>query len=298
MKGIILSGGSGTRLHPITKAVNKQLLPVYDKPMIYYPLSTLIIAGIKDVLIITRPDDAHHYKNLFRDGSQYGISISYASQPEPKGLAQALTIGEEFIGEDDFALILGDNLFFGHGLSEKLIEARKNNKGATVFTTSVEDPERYGILNYDKNETPVSIEEKPEHPKSHWAVTGLYFYKNEAVSIAKTLPPSARGEYEITDVNKHFLDNGKLNAIKLGRGYTWLDMGTHDALLEAGEFVRAIQKRSGTRVGVLEEVSWRQGFLSNKDLSARAFRYGQSSYGQYLRELVSEEIDDTNESIA
>ena len=262
MKGIILAGGSGTRLYPATMAVNKQLLPVYDKPMIYYPLSVLMLAGIKDILLISSPEYMSNYGHLLGDGSDWGINISYAVQQKPDGLAQAFTIGRNFVGTDSVALVLGDNIFYGAKLTEKLISASKRKSGATVFAYHVEDPERYGVVSFDEAERAQTIEEKPVQPRSNWAVTGLYFYDNKVLDIAANIKPSARGEYEITDVNRAYLEKGTLYVERLGRGYAWLDTGTHDSLIEAGEFVRTVQKRQGIQIACLEEIALKNKFIN------------------------------------
>ncbi|WP_096207673.1 glucose-1-phosphate thymidylyltransferase RfbA, partial [Enterobacter hormaechei] len=282
MKGIILAGGSGTRLYPITMGVSKQLLPVYDKPMIYYPLSVLMLAGIKDILIITTPDDQPAFIRLLGDGRQFGINIEYAIQPSPDGLAQAFIIGDNFIGNDSVCLVLGDNIFFGQGFTPKLKTAANRNKGATVFGYQVMNPESFGVVEFDKNYTALSIEEKPVAPRSNWAVTGLYFYDNEVVDIAKHIKPSPRGELEITTVNQVYLENNMLTVELLGRGFAWLDTGTHDSLIEAGSFVETVQKRQGMMIACLEEIAWRNGWLSDQDLYSRAGLFVKPDYGAYL----------------
>lgn len=287
MKGIILAGGSGTRLYPITMGVSKQLLPVYDKPMVYYPLSVLMLAGIKDILIITTPDDQPAFIRLLGDGRQFGINIEYAIQPSPDGLAQAFIIGDNFIGNDSVCLVLGDNIFFGQGFTPKLKTAANRNKGATVFGYQVMNPESFGVVEFDKNYTALSIEEKPVAPRSNWAVTGLYFYDNEVVDIAKHIKPSPRGELEITTVNQVYLENNMLTVELLGRGFAWLDTGTHDSLIEAGSFVETVQKRQGMMIACLEEIAWRNGWLSDQDLYSRAGLFVKTNYGAYLLKLIN-----------
>lgn len=288
MKGIILAGGSGTRLYPVTMATNKQLLPIYDKPMIYYPLSVLMLAGIKDVLIITAPEFLASYETLFGNGSQIGINVSYAVQPKPEGLAQAFIIGREFIGKDDVMLVLGDNIFFGAALRHILSTATARNRGATVFAYHVADPTQYGVVEFNAQGVPVDIIEKPPNPVSPWAVTGLYIYDNRVVDIAAAVRPSARGELEITSVNMEYLKQGALSVEKLGRGYAWLDTGTHDALLEAAEFVRAVQHRQGIQVACLEEIAYANGFISLERVRDRANVLAKTPYGAYLHKLIKE----------
>lgn len=287
MKGIILAGGSGTRLFPMTIAVSKQLMPVYDKPMIYYPLSMLMLADIKEVLVITTPHDAAGFRHLLGDGSQWGMQISYAVQPEPKGLAQAFTIGADFVAGGPSSLVLGDNIFFGHGMSELMLNARQLQQGATVFAYHVADPERYGVVAFDADMKASSIEEKPSQPKSNWAVTGLYFYDEQVVDIAANIRPSARGEFEITDVNRAYLDKGQLQVEMMGRGFAWLDTGTPDTLLAAAEFVGTLEKRQGMKIACPEEIAWRQGFIDDRGLERAIDRLGRGDYGAYLRSLLS-----------
>ena len=289
MKGIILAGGSGTRLYPLTRAISKQLMPVYDKPMIYYPLSTLMLAGIKDILIISTPHDLPRFKELLQDGSELGINLSYAEQPSPDGLAQAFIIGEKFIGNDSVALILGDNIYYGPGLSKMLQKAANKEKGATVFGYQVKDPERFGVVEFDAEMNAVSIEEKPEHPRSNYAVTGLYFYDNDVVEISKNIKPSPRGELEITDVNKAYLERGDLSVELMGRGFAWLDTGTHESLLEASQYIETVQRMQNVQVANLEEIAYRMGYISREDVLKLAQPLKKNEYGQYLLRLIGEE---------
>lgn len=289
MKGIILAGGSGTRLYPITMSVSKQLLPVYDKPMIYYPLSTLMLAGIREILIITTPQDQSQFARLLGDGRQYGIELSYAVQPSPDGLAQAFIIGKEFVGGDDVALVLGDNIFYGHGLPDDLRRAAEPKKGATVFAYQVRDPQRYGVVEFDADARAVSLEEKPAEPRSNWAVTGLYFYDNRVLDVAANLKPSARGELEITDVNRTYLEWNDLHVEKFGRGIAWLDTGTHESLHQASSFIQTLQERQGMMVSCLEEIAYREGWMSADDVARIAEPMKKNEYGQYLLRMLEQE---------
>jgi glucose-1-phosphate thymidylyltransferase len=291
VKGIILAGGSGTRLYPATQAVSKQLLPVYDKPMVYYPLTTLMLAGIRDLLLISTPQDTPRFQQLLGDGRRWGINLTYAVQPEPKGIPQAITIGAGFIGGDACALILGDNIFYGHDLAVDLQQAVKNVRGATIFAYPVQDPERYGVIEFDRNRKVLSIEEKPRQPKSRYAQTGLYFYGNDVVGIARGLKPSARGELEITDVNLEYLRRGELNVVLMGRGIAWLDTGTHDALLAASQFIETIEKRQGLKVACPEEIAFRMGYITVTELEKLAAAIGNGPYGTYLRDVLRQPLE-------
>ncbi|MBM3637651.1 MAG: glucose-1-phosphate thymidylyltransferase RfbA [Alphaproteobacteria bacterium] len=286
MRGIILAGGAGTRLYPATLAVNKQLLPVYDKPMIYYPLSVLMLSGIREILIISSPEFIGNFKNLLGDGSAWGLSIQYAVQERPNGLAQAFVIGNSFVGKENVSLILGDNIFYGANLTDKLLSAKNRKDGATIFAYHVDDPERYGVVSFDKDGKAETIEEKPKKPKSNWAVTGLYYYDNSVLDVARHLKPSARGEYEITDVNRHYLERGQLHVERLGRGFAWLDTGTHESLLEASQFVHTTQKRQGIQIACLEEIAFNRGFISRERLTERQKLFEKTAYGAYLDYII------------
>lgn len=290
MKGIILAGGSGTRLYPLTMVTSKQLLPVYDKPMIYYPLSTLMLAGIRDILIISTPEDLPNFRQLLGDGTKFGIRLSYKEQPSPDGLAQAFLIGEDFIQGDSCAMVLGDNIFYGNGFSRHLVSAAQNPHGATIFGYYVNDPERFGIVEFDEHGKAISIEEKPEHPKSNYCVTGLYFYDNTVVEKAKRIKPSARGELEITDLNRMYLEENNLNVVTLGRGYAWLDTGTIDSLADATEFVRVIENRQGIKISAVEEIAYQKNWITREELLATADLYGKSTYGKHLKQVAENKI--------
>ena len=290
MKGILLAGGTGTRLHPVTQAVSKQLLPVYDKPMIYYPLATLMLAGVRDILLISTPQDISRFKQLLNDGAEWGVNITYAEQPKPEGIAQAFLIGERFIGNDACALILGDNIFYGHDLSADLQAAVRKKTGATIFAYPVRNPERYGVVEFDDSKKALSIEEKPEKPRSRYAVTGLYFYDNEVATIARSLRPSPRGELEITDINRIYLERGKLDVVVMGRGIAWLDTGTHESLLEASLFIETIEKRQGLKIACPEEIAYRMGYITASQLEKLAARMSNNGYGKYLLEVLQERV--------